>query len=263
MLIRECDRSPRRYAVARMDSTAAPRGLERDLRVLMTRRLRDLSKALSAAVRAELDTRSDSMEAAARISAVIEAVRRRWLVEFPVGRATDDITTIAGRVDRFTTRRTARAVARVAPVDVSNIVANAGVIRPMHKAWSLSTVRLIVGLESRHFADVERLIAAAVTEGKSTRTVTKVLQTRLQVSRRRANLIARNEIGNLNADITRSRMKDLGIRRFRWVTSADERVRPLHEEIDGQIFDYPNGHPTEGIPGQPINCRCTAEPILD
>ncbi len=43
--------------------------------------------------------------------------------------------------------------------------------------------------------------------------------------------------------------------------AGDERVRPSHEALDGtrQRWDDP---PAEGHPGEPINCRCIAEPVL-
>lgn len=258
-LVRQLERKDAR--AQRMDATAAPRGLERDYRVMMTRRLRDLAKVLDPVVRAELAKRLDAAEEeAAALQATIAGVERRWVVDVPPPDA--DVLRIAGQVDSFTTRKTARTVERVVPIDVSNVLANAGTIRPMHERWVANNLELIQRLEQRHFADVSKFITRAVQEGKSTREVTKVLSQRLGVSRRRANLIARNEIGTLNAEITRARMTDLGIKRFRWVDSGDDVVRPLHQEINGQVFDYPNGHPTEGLPGEPINCRCTAEPVL-
>jgi SPP1 gp7 family putative phage head morphogenesis protein len=36
-------------------------------------------------------------------------------------------------------------------------------------------------------------------------------------------------------------------------------VRPEHEVLDGVVFEW-SDPPSEGIPGEPINCRCTAEP---
>lgn len=253
----------------RMDATNAPRGLERDYRVLMTRRLRDLQGRLRTALTAATARMGGvppgvvaPVETVAQLLASIETVRREWAAAFPSAAALDPVTVIAGRVDLFTTRQAARTVERVIPIDVGNILANAGNIRPMHERWAANNVALIGGLEDGHLAGVSKFMERALVEGKGTRSIAKVLQSRLGVSRRRANLIARNEIGTLNAEITRARMTDLGIKRFRWVDSGDDVVRPLHQEINGQIFDYPNGHPTEGLPGEPINCRCTAEPVL-
>lgn len=51
-----------------------------------------------------------------------------------------------------------------------------------------------------------------------------------------------------------------GVTHFRWISMRDERVRPLHQTLHGKVFTM-QGHPTEGYPGQPFNCRCVAEPV--
>jgi hypothetical protein len=47
--------------------------------------------------------------------------------------------------------------------------------------------------------------------------------------------------------------------RFVWRTSRDERVRDEHDDLDGESFAW-ESPPAEGIPGEAINCRCSAEP---
>jgi SPP1 gp7 family putative phage head morphogenesis protein len=61
------------------------------------------------------------------------------------------------------------------------------------------------------------------------------------------------------------RHKAAGFTKYQWTTSGDERVREEHVDLDGNIYRY--DEPTDeqdGLqPGQPINCRCLAEPIFD
>ena len=99
--------------------------------------------------------------------------------------------------------------------------------------------------------------------------------------RRRMRLIARDQIGSLNADITRTRQTQIGVKRFIWRTAKDERVRgrqvtregktiggkypdarPAHTVLEGQVFEWSKGAPGGLFPGRPINCRCVAEPVL-
>ena len=47
----------------------------------------------------------------------------------------------------------------------------------------------------------------------------------------------------------------------RWRTVGDSRVRTAHRAREGQIFAW-DKPPSDGHPGQPINCRCYAEPII-
>jgi len=78
----------------------------------------------------------------------------------------------------------------------------------------------------------------------------------------RARLIARDQISKLNGQVTSERQKELGIDKYRWRTSQDERVRDSHRELEGEIFSWDNP-PSVGHPGEDFQCRCTAEPILD
>ena len=79
-----------------------------------------------------------------------------------------------------------------------------------------------------------------------------------------AERIARDQVGKLNGQLEEQRQQALGVSQYIWRTSMDERVRPEHEILEDQTFDWdgPDESP-EGAPSTPIMCRCWAEPILD
>lgn len=79
----------------------------------------------------------------------------------------------------------------------------------------------------------------------------------------RVNFIVRDQVSKLNSQITQARQVAAGIEQFKWVTVGDDRVRPLHRQINGRVYSWDVGHPTEGFPGQPPNCRCHAEAVVD
>lgn len=61
------------------------------------------------------------------------------------------------------------------------------------------------------------------------------------------------------------RQESLGVKEFKWVTAHDERVRPSHAKINGNIYSWDNLPTVDGVktsPGQPINCRCIAIPVI-
>ena len=82
------------------------------------------------------------------------------------------------------------------------------------------------------------------------------------VSDRRAELIARDQTYKLNAAVTRAHHEDAGVSSYWWSTSLDERVRPAHEDLEGQVFQY-SAPPEPGNPGSDYNCRCCAIPVFD
>lgn len=93
---------------------------------------------------------------------------------------------------------------------------------------------------------------------------------------KRARLIARDQTHKINTGITQQRQQSLGIEEYIWRTSKDERVvgNPAglypkgnrahgnHYERDGKKFRW-DDPPFDGHPGYAINCRCTAEPVID
>lgn len=112
----------------------------------------------------------------------------------------------------------------------------------------------------------------------------------------RADLIARDQVGKLNGLITKKRMQEAGLDLYEWITAFDERVRgrpggrfpnaiPSHWEMEGKICRWDDsmvyaekGNIDEdgnliwiprtstmpiAIPGEEIQCRCTASAYVD
>lgn len=92
---------------------------------------------------------------------------------------------------------------------------------------------------------------------------------RFDVADSRAELIAVDQVGSLNGELTRMRHQSAGITEYVWDTSHDSRVRYGHQLLQGtrQTWGKP---PVEnprtgdrGEPGKPIRCRCVAIPVVD
>lgn len=80
---------------------------------------------------------------------------------------------------------------------------------------------------------------------------------------RRAELIARDQVNKLNGQLTMLRQAELGVKEYIWRTSGDERVRDSHRRKEGKRYRWDDPPNDTGHPGEDINCRCTAEPVLD
>lgn len=129
------------------------------------------------------------------------------------------------------------------------------------RAWTLENVGLIKSIPSDALGSVERLVVAGVNTGRRWEDLAQKIEDRFAVSRSRAALIARDQIGKFYGSVQRARQTNLGITHYTWRTSLDERVRPEHAAREGKRFAW-NDPPEDGHPGHPINCRCTAEPDL-
>lgn len=133
-------------------------------------------------------------------------------------------------------------------------------ITPVANSFVSQNVALIKSIPERLHLEVEGVVQRGLLSGERVETIQAEIKKRFQVAENRAELIARDQIGKINGQLTKLRQKEVGLERYVWRTSMDEAVRPEHAAREGKIF-YWNNPPSDGNVGEAINCRCYAEPI--
>jgi len=151
---------------------------------------------------------------------------------------------------------------------VSIVEADAGIAAQIDNFIAINTSRIktLAGSQLQGLKDIlERPGALGSTHTSALKKeIEQFLGTK---TRARAALIARDQTLTLNAQITRNRQQNAGIREYVWTTSGDERVRDTHAELDGTVqrWDDPPVTSDDGRtnhPGEDYQCRCTAFPVL-
>ncbi len=138
-----------------------------------------------------------------------------------------------------------------------------GVTEAALERWTRTNVDLIKTVPERYFSQIREVVAESVTVGRRAKDLEKLVEERGAVAGYNARRIARDQTSKLVGQITEARQTALGITEFVWRTSGDERVREEHAALDGETFSWRSGAPGVGLPGEPIQCRCRAEPVLD
>ena len=123
-------------------------------------------------------------------------------------------------------------------------------------------VALIKTVPERALDRVNKLAQEAYATGMRPETMAERLQEIGDISENDAMRIARDQIGKLNAQVNQDRQQALGADSYVWRTVNDNRVRDEHSEREGQVFRW-DDPPEDGHPGEPIQCRCWAEPVFD
>lgn len=138
---------------------------------------------------------------------------------------------------------------------------------PVMTAFRDENVALIRSLAADKVTRVRAILDDA---GAGTRVeeVAKSIRDMGDVTRSRAELIARDQVLKLNAEVTQKRHEAAGIVEFVWSTSRDERVRPDHKALEGKRYRYDDlpivdrRRGTRGLPGIHFQCRCVAIPVI-
>lgn len=127
------------------------------------------------------------------------------------------------------------------------------------EAFVDTNVGLITKMSDEVAGRVETSVLRAVQDAKPWTEYRDELASEFGFSEHRAEVIARDQIGKFYGQANAARQRELGVTHFIWRTSGDERVRDEHEARNGERYSYEE--PPDGeLPGEPILCRCSAEP---
>lgn len=127
-------------------------------------------------------------------------------------------------------------------------------------------VSLITSLPIEAAQRVHGVAIEGLSTGTRASTIAEDILRTGAVTKSRATLIARTEIGRAATALTQARAEHIGSTHFIWRTAEDSDVRDTHRALNGKSFrwDAPPecdpGH--RALPGSIWNCRCFAEPIL-
>lgn len=142
-------------------------------------------------------------------------------------------------------------------------------------AWAEENTALITNLTQSYLSKITTAVNSGFRDGLSWRDISKNIRDETGVAKRRADLIARDQVATMNMQVTKQRAADLEIKQFVWRTMEDQRVRgnpsglypkakPSHYARNGKTYNWSDGAGArDTFPGQAINCRCYAANVIE
>jgi len=143
----------------------------------------------------------------------------------------------------------------------------------MKKSWAEDNYDLITSNAKKYVSEINVLTEQAIVNGFSPAKLTEqIKQATERLSDKHCKLLARDQMGKLNGQITQAQMQEVGLDLYVWSTAYDDRVRDSHAAMEGLLCRYDNAslcsydngktwepRPAGAVqlhPGQDIQCRC-------
>lgn len=130
-----------------------------------------------------------------------------------------------------------------------------------------NNIGLIKSIGSQYLERVQGQVWKCITDGYDLAALAKDLNKTYDITKRRAELIARDQGAKAHAVIEKAKRQELGITKAIWLHShAGKTPRPSHLAANGKEFDVSKGMYLDGDwiqPGELINCRCVSRSIID
>lgn len=219
----------------------------------------------------------DSRDLDARLRQLLQEVAvalEKRIAEYGLDKKVEQIATMAKNTSL---REWKRSVKETLGIDLLDDYYKGEFYDEAIRRWIADNVLKIKSIPTETLGSMRQIILDSYMKGSSIRDIQKEIQEEYNTSKRQAQLLARDQVATLNAQISKMQQQDAGCSKYRWSTSRDSRVRECHRELNGKTFSWDN--PPEmwyrtkksGIvytgrrchPGEDYCCRCVAIPVFD
>jgi SPP1 gp7 family putative phage head morphogenesis protein len=207
----------------------------------------------------------DAMDPGKRLNRLFDRLSESIYRAWDPNQLTKIAQKIGGRISEYQKGELSKQIK--AAVGVDPVFANAGLAQRM-KDFTAENVALIEKLPQVYLDRVEARILRGIGAGERSTEIAKSLAAEFDVTESNAKLIARDQTAKFYGSLNAARQQGLGVTKYVWRTMNEERVRPMHADLEGtvQSWDDPpvtNEKGETNHPGGDIQCRCFADPILD
>ena len=218
----------------------------------------------------------DSQDLDAKLRLLLQDVAKaleKRIAEYGLDQKVEQIAKMAKNVS---IREWKRAVKDTLGIDLLDDYYKGEFFEEAIRRWIAENVLLIKSIPSETLGNMREIILGSYLKGSSIRDIQKAIQETYNVSKRKAQLLARDQVATLNAQLTKAQQTDAGCKKYRWSDSRDGRVRDCHKALNGKVFSWDNppemwyetkqGRVYTGRrchPGEDYCCRCVAIPVFD
>lgn len=204
----------------------------------------------------------------APLTADADGKQLQWIVDQAAREAegivfhqTEQLGRWVRRVGNWHGQRTISSVKSALGVDIEPFIRLSDVQELLDDSIR-ANVSLVHDINAKNRAAVEQIIYDAQVNRRTKKEVTAALARAMGITKRRARLIANDQLYKLGIALSAYRNRQLGIDYYEWDHTPQEHPRPEHVKRDGKLFRW-DTPPWDGLPGFAPNCKCKAIPLVE
>jgi SPP1 gp7 family putative phage head morphogenesis protein len=144
-----------------------------------------------------------------------------------------------------------------------------GDLKEVLAATITENVGLIKSIPEQYFTQIEGAVMRSITTGNGLQDLVPFIKKYEGITLRRARIIARDQTRKAFSNLNFARMDKDGVKQYEWLhSSGGQKPRKLHQRMSGKVYRIDNPPVIDdktgqrGKPGDLINCRCRAIPIV-
>lgn len=136
-------------------------------------------------------------------------------------------------------------------------------VRELLESVLQENVSLIRSLNDQARNGISGTVFRGLQNRTPAREVARQIRKSNDIARRRAELIASDQLQKLTSRLDEERQKQAGGVKFKWQHSGKVNYRDYHKDRNGKVFYWSSSVAKDDPPGRAINCGCKARMILD
>jgi SPP1 gp7 family putative phage head morphogenesis protein len=192
----------------------------------------------------------------------------QWLINQAQQQSDHTIVYQTARLGRWVTKvgtwhgaKTISGIKSATGTDITPFI-NLGDVRDLLDRSIAQNVSLISSVNADTKRRIEQIIFDGFATRKTKKEITDQLAAAMGVTKRRARLIAGDQLQKINVALNGYRNVQLGIDSYIWKHTPQEHPRKYHVARNGKTFRW-DDPPSDGPPGYAPNCRCYSQGIID
>ena len=158
----------------------------------------------------------DSQDLDAKLRLLLQDVAtalEKRIAEYGLDQKVEQIAKMAKNVS---IREWKRAVKDTLGIDLLDDYYKGEFFEEAIRRWIAENVLLIKSIPSETLGNMREIILGSYLKGSSIRDIQKAIQETYNVSKRKAQLLARDQVATLNAQLTKAQQTDAGCKKYMW-----------------------------------------------